>query len=189
MKFKKIIITFFLFLSLAGCSAESSSANGAQDQNFKAMSPKQNKIVYQRPTAYNWLKINSEDPRGTMTHYVDVPTNESVNHWIQSITELYANNKQVTAEDSARAFHTYMQNLCQVEGWSQTQNNSKDILIKATVKNCQGVVASDGYIVMRFWQREDGIWSLSYQARLAALTGSLKAEMVKMVTNASLQPS
>ncbi len=185
MKFKNTIITLFLFLPLVGCSAAGSSVNGAQEQ----MSQKQNKIVYQRPTAYNWLKINSVDPRGTMTHYVEVPTNKSVNDWTQSITETHGNNKQMTAEDTAREFHTYMQNLCQVEGWSETQNSSKDITIKATVKNCRGVVASDGYIVMRFWQGVDGIWSLSYQVRLAALTGSLKAEMVKMVTNASLQPS
>ena len=187
MKFKNIIITSFLFLTLAGCSTAGSSVNGTQEQNFKAMSPKQNKIVYRRPTAYNWLKINSEDPRGTMTHYVDVPTNESVNHWTQSITEAYANNKQVTAEYTAREFHTYIQNVCQIEEWSETQNSSKDITIKATVKNCQGVIAPDGYTVMRFWQGVDGIWSLSYQARLAVLTGSLKAEMVKTVANASLQ--
>ncbi|MCD6045804.1 MAG: hypothetical protein K0R48_967 [Gammaproteobacteria bacterium] len=187
MKFKKIILTFFLFLALAGCSTAGSAANGAQEQNFKA--PLQNKIFYRRPTSYHWLKINNtQDSRGTMIHYVDVPADESVNHWTQTITEAYyVKNEQATAEGTAQEFSTYMKNLCQIEGWSTTHNSSKDITIKATVKNCQGIVAPDGYLVIRFWQGSDAISSLSYQARLAVVTESLKAEMVKTVANASLQ--
>jgi hypothetical protein len=172
MKFKSIIFTSFFVLASVACFA----AGSAQ-------------IVYQRPAAYNWLKIESKDPRGTMIHYVSVPTNEPVSNWTQTITEAYATDKQVTAIDTAQQFHTYAQNACQTEGWSETQNSSKDITIKAMVKNCQGGIVRDGYIVMRFWQGVDGICSLSYQARLAVLTDSLKAEMVKTVAKASLQAS